>query len=188
MTLTKISTFTWETTLKRARKVYIAMIRSIMKRLQQRLNQTISALIIYLNDLEDAWFEKLQKSVRVVNFLTTLHDYLRDEIRDRHLFIDIRKQAHETVLLMKSIMKRFVKTSAKLNERENRFQITTIEISKTKTTSDLQIIVIACFKKRKRENVKSKKKNKSNIECWNCHQKNHYQSNCSIKSKKVKNQ
>ena len=85
-------------------------------------------------------------------------------------------------MLVESTMKRPDKATTKAHEKENRSYTTTE--TKTETTSDVQAAVTAPPKKRRREDSNSEKKNKSNIECWSCHRKGHYQSNCPSKSKK----
>ena len=77
--------------------------------------------------------------------------------------IEIRKQAHETVLLIEKIVKRSIKAFIKSIEKI-RTQITI-----TKISSDLIDVVTTSQSKfsikRKRDDLKFEKKNKSNIEC-----------------------
>ena len=169
------------------------MLAEKIKRLAQRQNQTVSFLIAHLDDLEKQWFEQISKSIRVTNFLTSLHDYIKNEIQGRQLPAETRKQAHEAAVLVEKTVKRPPKVVTKPFERKS----TTTTTTTTKTedeTDDVQGAVTAPTppnaqnKKRKRDENKGEKKDKSNIECWSCHEKGHYQSQCLTKTKKVKNQ
>lgn len=132
----------------------------------------MTALIVYLDNLEDEWSEQLPESVRVAKFLTYLHEYFRGEFRGRQLPADTRKQAHEAALLVEKTSKRLTKLVIKPFGK--RSHTTTTETKQE--SSEVQDVVTAPAKKWKRENSKSDisdKKDKSNIECWGCHQKGH---------------
>ena len=157
-----------------------------IKCLQQRPNQSVAALIAYLDSLEEEWSEPLQESVRVSNFLVALHEYIRDEIRGRQMPTETRKQAHEAAFLIEKTVKRPAKAATKPTGKF-RSQTTVTEAS-----SDLVGAVATPPpkppNKRKRGDDKSDKKDKSNIECWGCHQKRHYQNQCPTTAKKAKDQ
>ena len=167
------------------------MLAEKIKRLAQRQNQTVSSLIAHLDGLEEQWSEQIPESIRVTNFITSLHDYIKDEIQGRQLPAETRKQAHEAALLVEKTVKRPPKMVTKPFERKS----TTTTTTKTEDeTGDVQGAVTAPTppnaqnKKRKRDENKGEKKDKSNIECWGCHEKGHYQSQCPTKAKKAKDQ
>lgn len=175
-----------------------------IKKLQQRPGQTVHSLIAYLDTLEGEWSETLPESVRIANFLTSLHEYIRDEIRSRQMPIDTRKQAHEAALLIETTVKKPAYAMGKVSKSKgtsdtkstsdakssgSRFQGT-----KRKDSSDSENEVQGavtqpakrCRRNESKKDSKKEKKDFESVKCWTCHEKGHYSKDCSEAKKQKK--
>ncbi len=170
-------------------------INARLKKIRQLNEQSITDLIVYLNNLEMQMSEKLSNYQKYFNLMKTLHFYLKIAITRQINAIVFRVELEKIVRLTKKIesISNHIKKTKKSNSFEDVKQYRFQSYNRIdRFDSDASQSAVQnndrdddrdweSYKRRDRENREDKFDNdttRSQVECWNCERRDHYSKNC----------
>jgi hypothetical protein len=170
-------------------------INARLKKIRQLNEQSIADLIVYLNNLEMQMSEKLSNYQKYFNLMKILHFYLKIAITRRINAIVFRVELEEIIRLTKKIesISNHIKKTKKSNSFENvkqyRFQFysridrfdsdasqSAVQNNDRSDDRDRE-----SYRRRDRESREDRFDNdtiRSQVKCWNCEERDHYNKNC----------